>query len=144
MNASEFLPHSGTMAFLDTIDQVDETGLTGVIGISGDDPFLTDGVVPVWISIEYMAQAIAAYAGYHARMRGEPVAVGFLLGCRKFECEGAGYSVGAELIVNVKPSAVGSNGLSAFTCSIVADNGTQATATLSVFKPADLGAYVGI
>ena len=44
--------------------------------------FVEDGQVPAWVGIEYMAQAIAAWAGCRARAAGKPPQLGFLLGSR--------------------------------------------------------------
>lgn len=142
MKAREFVPHSGIMARLEEIVSVDDTKLVGALTIREDDPFLENGAVPAWAMIEYMAQAIAAYAGYHARQRGEPVATGFLLGSRRFESTAATFPSGTRLTVSVTANTLGSEGLSSFRCHVDANGVETVSGTLNVFKPKNLEAYL--
>ena len=65
------VPHSGTMVLLDRVISADENTLCAEVVIRPDSLFYADGGVGAWVGIEYMAQAIGAYAGYRARLRGE-------------------------------------------------------------------------
>ena len=56
--------------------------------------FVVRTVSAAWVGLEYMAQAIGAYAGYTARLRGEPVRIGYLLGTRRYECKPAKLRLG--------------------------------------------------
>src|SRR2546426_3960121 len=80
------VPHSGPMVLLDRVVSVDEESLCAEVLIRADSMFCAAGGVGAWVGLEYMAQAIAAYAGYGARLRGAPVKIGFLLGSRRYEC----------------------------------------------------------
>lgn len=142
MKAREFVPHSGIMARLDEIVSVNDTALVGALTIRDDDPFMENGTVPAWAAIEYMAQTIAAYAGYHAKQRGEPVATGFLLGSRRFESTIAGFPSGTRLTVSVTANTLGTEGLSSFACHVDVNGAETVTATLNVYKPKNLEAYL--
>ena len=79
------VPHAGSMVLLDRVISVEENSLCAEVGIRSDSLFCNADGVGAWVGIEYMAQAIGAYAGYRARLRGEPVKIGFLLGTRRYE-----------------------------------------------------------
>ena len=78
-----------------------------------------------------LAQAVAAHAGYKARLRGEPVRVGFLLGTRRYSCAVPAFAAGSTLDIHVRCALQGETGLGAFDCRIVdAERGAElATAT---------------
>lgn len=131
------LPHSGAMALLDRVISADDDALCAEVAIRADSVFCDGAAVGAWVGIEYMAQAIAAHAGWLAHGRGAPVKVGFLLGARKYESRRAAFSVGGTLRVHVRRALQGDNGLGAFECHIDdADTGvTLATATVTVYQP---------
>ena len=54
-----------------------------------------------------MAQAIAAWAGYTAQLRGEPVKLGFLLGTRRYESSRPIFVLGSLLRVHVQRAISG-------------------------------------
>jgi predicted hotdog family 3-hydroxylacyl-ACP dehydratase len=94
----------------------------------------TDGSLPAWVGIELMAQSVAAFAGCHARQRGDAVALGFLLGSRKFECNVESFPAGTELTIHGLRSLEDDNGMGVFECHINAP-GIHATARLNVYRP---------
>ena len=59
--------------------------------------------VPAWAGIEYMAQTIAAHAGLEARARGEPPAIGFVIGTRAYSTSVEEFPNGSRLTVTVEP-----------------------------------------
>lgn len=134
---SSLLPHSGPMVLLDRMVSVDEESLCAEVQIRSDSLFCTAGGVGAWIGIEYMAQAIAAHAGYCARLQHEPVKIGFLLGARRYECTRPIFAVGTLLRVHVRRLSTSENGVGSFECHIDDDAATLATATITVFQPAN-------
>ena len=140
------LPHSGTMVLLDRVVAADADSLCAEVAIRPDSLFCNADGVGAWVGIEYMAQAIAAYAGYLARLRGEAVKVGFLLGSRRYECSGPNFALGSILRVRIERVLQGENGLGSFECRIDA-LGTEpgmalATATVTVFQPANVNDFL--
>jgi predicted hotdog family 3-hydroxylacyl-ACP dehydratase len=89
-----------------------------------------------------MAQTIAAFAGYRAFLRGEDVKPGFLLGARRYECTLPMFSLGSLLEVHVRRVFESENGLGSFQCHIEDGQEEVATATLTVFQPADAADFV--
>jgi predicted hotdog family 3-hydroxylacyl-ACP dehydratase len=131
------LPHSGPMVLLDRVIAVDEESLCAEVRIRQNSLFCNAGGVGTWVGIEYMAQAIGAYAGYTAKLRGDPIRVGFLLGTRRYECCQPLFVVGSLLKVYVKRIFQSDNGLASFECHIDDGNEHLAIASITVFQPAD-------
>ncbi|WP_027865390.1 ApeP family dehydratase [Massilia alkalitolerans] len=130
------VPHSGPMSLLGRFLEADDETLSAEVDITPESMFCTDGQVGAWVGVEYMAQAVAAHAGWCARRRGEPVRVGFLLGARKYACAVSAFPVGSVLRVHVRRALQGENGLGAFDCRIEDAAGQElATATITVFQP---------
>jgi predicted hotdog family 3-hydroxylacyl-ACP dehydratase len=130
------VPHSGAMLLLDAVLAADHETLSAQVAIRPDSMFVADGAVGAWVGVEYMAQAVAAHAGYCARLRGEPVRVGFLLGTRRYTCAVPAFAQGSVLRIHVQRALQGENGLGAFDCRIEDGEGAElASATITVFQP---------
>ena len=141
------VPHSGAMSLLGRLLGADDENLQAEVVIKPDSVFCLDGVVGAWVGVEYMAQAVAAHAGYTARLRGEPVQVGFLLGTRRYACSVPAFAVGAVLHIHVQRALQGENGLGAFDCRIVdgaagANGAELASATITVFQPPNVETFL--
>lgn len=132
----EIVPHSGRMLLLDRLVSCDADTLTAEVTIRPDSMFVQDGAVGAWVGLEYMAQAIAAFAGHQAREEGEKPKIGFLLGSRQYACSTPCFRIGTTLRVAVTRELQGDSGLGSFTCQIRAE-GIVADATLTVFQPND-------
>ncbi|MGZ8904820.1 MAG: ApeP family dehydratase [Methylobacter sp.] len=134
MNAvADLIPHTGSMVLLDRIIDYDDQGLTAELAVRGDGLLGDDKAVPAWAGIEYMAQAIAAYAGLMARRAGEPIRLGFLLGTRRYSSNVAAFKVGSTLTIQVKKIMQDDN-LGVFDCRILGE-GVEVTANLNVYQP---------
>lgn len=133
----ELVPHTGDMVLLERVLAADKDSLCAEVTIGADTMFCDGAGVGSWVGIEYMAQAIAAHAGYTAILRGEPVKIGYLLGTRRYHASVPMFAIGSVLRVHVQRAVQGENGLSAFDCSIVAAAGGAplATGTITVFQP---------
>ena len=138
------VPHSGAMLLLNRVVAADADMLCAEVAIARDSVFCDGVQVGAWVGIEYMAQAIAAHAGYCARLRGEPVKVGFLLGSRRYHGAVPGFAVGAVLTVQVQRALQGENGLGAFDCTIAQQgvDGVVASALVTVFQPANVDEFL--
>ena len=131
------VPHSGAMSLLGRLLAVEGDTLAAEVRITPDSMFCAGEAVGAWVGVEYMAQAVAAHAGYAASLRGEPVRVGFLLGARRYACGVPSFAVGSVLHIHVRRALQGENGLGAFDCRIEdsRDGFELATATITVFQP---------
>jgi predicted hotdog family 3-hydroxylacyl-ACP dehydratase len=138
------VPHDGQMILLDRVLAADVESLCAEVVITPASVFAADGGVGAWVGVEYMAQAIAAHAGYLARLRGEPVKIGFLLGSRRYLCSVPQFASGSVLKVFVQRALQGDNGLGAFECRIedAAGGAVLATATITVFQPDNVNDFL--
>ncbi len=129
----EVLPHDPPMVLLDRLVSFDESTLSAEVTIGPESMFASDRGVPGWVGLEYMAQAVAAHAGVEARLRGEPPAIGYLLGTRAYQCDVDTFPIGATLTVHIESLYV-ELGLGAFACRITLGE-TLATARINVYQP---------
>jgi 3-oxoacyl-[acyl-carrier-protein] synthase-1 len=144
-NVRELVPHAGAMVLLDRVISAGDDMLCAEVAIGPQTLFCDGESVGAWVGIEYMAQAVAAFAGYEARQRGEPVRVGFLLGSRRYECAHPAFAMGSRLHVHVQRTLQGENGLGAFECRIedaVQAGVPLASATITVFQPDNVNEFL--
>lgn len=134
----ELIPHGPEAVIIDRLVSYEPERSTAVVEIGPGSAFVEKGVVPGWVGIEYMAQAIAAHAGYEARKRGEHPRIGFLLGTRAYNCRIPGFPVGSTLRIVVEPLYVEA-GFGSFSCSIEMD-GVVADAIVNTYQPSERGA----
>ncbi|QXI12444.1 hotdog family protein [Pseudomonas zeae] len=139
---AELLPHAGDMILIDSITSFDDEQIYTRLTVKTDGLFnLPDGSLPAWVGIELMAQSVAAFAGCHARQKGNPVELGFLLGTRKFECNVEAFPAGSELTIHGLRSLEDDNGMGVFECHINGA-GIHASARLNVFRPPQVNQYL--
>jgi len=136
------LPHAGPMVLLDRVVSVNQESLLAEVCIRPGSLFCRAGGVGAWVGIEYMAQAIGAWSGYAARLRGETPKLGFLLGTRRYECRRPIFVLGSRLRVHVQRVFQNENGLGSFECVIDDEEGRIATATVTVFQPDNVNDFV--
>jgi len=129
---------SGAMSFLSQVISydLDSKRLEAEVEIKPDQLFADNGKVPAYVAVEYMAQAVAAFAGLKAVTSDQEVKIGFLLGTRKLVLNGEYFMVGDKLSIKVEEVMTSDNGLSTFNCKL---NGAacSASAMLNVFGPKD-------
>lgn len=133
----DVVPHRGAMLFVHRLCYSDEERVVVEADIRADHVFAGDTGVPSWIGIEYMAQAIAAWAGCRALREGEPIRLGFLLGTRRYRCAHSQFAFGSLLRIEARRELAGHNGLGMFDCAIFAGDEEIARANVSVFEPKD-------
>ncbi len=127
------LPHEAPMILLDEVVAVDGDRMTCAVTPRLGVPFVEPtGVHPV-VAIEYMAQCIGAWVGLRAQERGEPVRLGFLLGCREMQLHRPWLPLGTRLTVQ-SLRAWGDDDLGSFECQVDDEQGCVATALLSVAR----------
>ena len=136
------VPQAGPMVLLDRVISVDENSLLAEVRIRSDSLFCSTDGVGAWVGIEYMAQAIAAWAGYTAQLRGEPVKLGFVLGTRRYDCSRPIFMLSSLLQVHVLRVFQDENGLGSFECSIDNEEGRVATATVTVYQPPNVNDFL--
>jgi predicted hotdog family 3-hydroxylacyl-ACP dehydratase len=143
---AQLVPHSGRMCLLASAAAGEGDSLQAELTIRADDIFF-DSMGPgsgvgAWVGIEYMAQAVAAWAGLRARRTGDAPKLGFLLGSRRYQSSRSAYALGERLIIDVRREFQADNGLGQFDCRIEIAGETVASAHLTVFGPDDPVAFL--
>jgi len=139
---AELIPHAGDMILIDQVLRVGDEDIETQLTVRRNGLFnQVDGSLPAWVGIELMAQSVAAFAGCQARLCGEPVELGFLLGTRKYECNVDRFPAGAELHIHATRSLQDENGMGVFECHL-RGQGIQALARLNVFRPPQVASYL--
>ena len=134
--ARELLPHDPPMVLIDEVVAWSEDCLEAAVQIGEDSPFASglEGV-PSWAGIEYMAQSIAALAGVRAKMAGNPIRVGYLVGTRKFTSDVPSFTTGSMLSIHIE-EVFEDNNMGVYDCSITDQTGNGlASARLNVYLP---------
>lgn len=138
---SQFTPHEAPMLLLDRVIEAGRDYFVCEATVRADSLFDTQGYVPSYVGLEYMAQTIAAFSGYESSLHGESPKPGFLLGTRRFKTNVGRFSCGEKLSVSVHRQVQGASGLAAFDCVVLGDEIRQ-EATLTVFEPSDAQEFV--
>ncbi|GHD69040.1 ApeP family dehydratase [Jeongeupia chitinilytica] len=139
---ADYLPHAGRMVLLDQVVSAARDTLSATTTIRADAPFCDGAEVGGWVGVEYMAQTIAALAGFEARSRGDAVRVGFLVGTRRYDCSVPAFRVGQTLTVTATREFQADNGVAVMDCTIAIDGTTVARAQLSAYQPDNLDEYL--
>ncbi|EWG97813.1 hypothetical protein Q427_33980 [Halomonas sp. BC04] len=129
------------MCLLDTLLEVGDEHLHAEVTPRRDDLFAGSEGIPGWVGLEWLAQAIAAWAGVQAVSQGDEPRIGFLLGTRRYCCESPWFAFDQPIRVEVALDFRADNGLGAFRGELRGSHGESlATATLNVFQPESLEA----
>ena len=136
---SALIAHRDPMILIDSLVSFDDNSANCQVQITVGSAFYDQarGGVPSYIGSEYMAQAIAAYAGAHDLGCQREVKIGFLLGSRKIRCHQPLFHLGDTLDVLVEKLIQDESGLSVFECKIMHQQQCLVEAKINVFQPAD-------
>lgn len=140
-DVADLVPHSGTMSLLSRITAYGEDWLEAEVDIHADSLFAEVDGVPAWVGLEYLAQAIAAYAGLQERKKDATPKIGFLLGTRRYEVSKPFFASGLTLTIRVQREMVAENGLHVFQGRLTSHQ-VEASANLNVFQPEDAKAFM--
>lgn len=140
---AELVPHAAPMLLLDRVVEAGEDRMVCEVTIRADALFCDGEKVGAWVGIEYMAQTIAAMAGWRAKLRGWPVRIGFLLGTRKYTSHAGDFKVGDCLRIEAVREVEAETGIGAVQCHIFSlDDRPLAEAMLTVFQPDNLQEFL--
>lgn len=131
-----YLPHRHGMCLLDTLLEVGDEHLHAVTTPRQDNLFARADGVPGWVGLEWLAQAVAAWAGVQAVAKGGTPHIGFLLGTRRYQCQTQHFAFDQLIRIEVELDFRADNGLGAFRGRLVDNQGQLlATSTINVFQP---------
>jgi predicted hotdog family 3-hydroxylacyl-ACP dehydratase len=119
IDIGELLYHRPPMIFLDEIIESGPGSLVAGVHIRPGIPFFQEDLgVPAWVGLEYMAQAVAAFAGIRARSDNRPPELGMLIGCRHYSSKIAAFTPNTRIKVGVQELVSEENGLGSFDCTL--------------------------
>lgn len=137
------LPHRGGMLLIHRLLHADDETALAEVDVRPDSLFAHPDGIPAWVGLEYMAQAVAAWAGARAQRAGRKPRLGFLLGTRRYESQTSLFVHGTTLQVQVRCELMADNGLGQFDCQISESGRLLCQARVSVFEPEDAGEVLG-
>lgn len=129
----KMIPHRPPMILLDSVVVADKEKVEALVGIHETSLGFSDGKVPAWFGVEYMAQAIAVFNGALGSSGGKPE-IGFLVGVRNYSSSEPYFFWGEELKIIVKPNFILDNS-GTFDGEIWIDGKRVAEALISTYKP---------
>lgn len=134
------LPHAEPMILIHGLVELGETWLIAAVDLSRPTLFTGPSGTPAYVALEYMAQAIAAYAGSQNAARNLPPQIGFLLGTRAFTSAAVVLPSQGTALVRVDVVFAEEASVSLFDCSLFLANAPEvllAQASIKVFQPED-------
>ncbi len=131
---NELVPHRPPMLLIDEVLSWSEPVVRCASTIDQDDLFVEGTAVDAVVAVEYMAQCVAVYGGLLRRAKGQPVTLGFLVGCSELELFRARINVGTRLIVEARLDWNTEDGMGIFNTKVLDGDSMVACAKLYVFE----------
>ena len=131
---AQLLPHRPPMVLLDEVVSFAAEGITCSALVRASCLFVQDGQLATTVTIEHMAQAIAAHEGMRASAGQGPIDIGFLISCREMLVHQDWIQVGSVLTVRAR-CVSSARGLGNFACRIELGGVCVSEAELSVASP---------
>lgn len=103
------------------------------------------GNVPAWVGLEYMAQAIEAYAGIESLKENKPVRIGLLLGTSRYKVFTELFRKSRPVTIKVQEVFRDEKNVALFDCKILECQTGQllATAHIKAILPEDIDEIIG-
>lgn len=135
MPVEDLVRHRGQMLLIDRLVDASASHAVGEVTIASSSSFFRAGRgVPAYVGLEYMAQTVAAFDGARRVESGEPPAIGFLLGTRRYVSKVKYFLADTLLSVHVN-IVFSEGGMASFDCVINAFGEELVTASLNVYRP---------
>ncbi|PCC74810.1 Predicted 3-hydroxylacyl-ACP dehydratase, HotDog domain [Nannocystis exedens] len=138
---AELVPQRPPMLLLDEVVAADDDGITCAAVVRPDNLFLAGGRVHASVLLEYMAQAIAAFAGLRARVDHQPPALGLIAACRNLELHAEHLAVGDPL--QIVATRVFAGAMAEYRAAVTRHGQPLAEAVLSVVPTAPVRTPAG-
>lgn len=132
----DLVPHRAPMLLIGDVISASATELSARVDPKASLQFAdADGNIPAYLGIEYMAQAIAAFAGLEAHQHNRPVQLGFLLGTRRYKARVTAFTPEQPLHVNIREILRDENNLVLFDCQLFSGEQALASAQIKAIQP---------
>lgn len=140
----DLLAHRAPMLLLDEILRYDRQSLCAAVKVCPGKPFCDEQGAPGWIGLEWMAQTAGAWAGARQLDAGQRVAIGFLLGTRRYQGP-ARFGLG-RWYANVRRTLFDeSAGIAVMDAALSKSrdgDAPTATSRIKLFQPPDVDGFV--
>ncbi|GAD88483.1 hypothetical protein VHA01S_005_00860 [Vibrio halioticoli NBRC 102217] len=135
---AQLVPHDEPMIFIDRAIDIQQDSVHCQVDIGENNLFfnLEQNSIPAYVGIEFMAQSLAAWSGYHSLQKGEQPAIGFLLGSRRYISHCDAFGKGQTLDVYAE-KLMEDNGMAVFTARIEFEQKVLASCQLNVYVPSE-------
>ncbi|MCY9870642.1 hotdog family protein [Vibrio barjaei] len=135
---AELLPHDAPMILVDRLIDVQEESVHCQVDIGEHQLFFDNEskTTPAYVGIEFMAQSIAAWSGFHAKQKGETPPIGFLLGSRRYQVDCDRFEQGQTLDIYAE-KVIEDSGMAVFSARIELDGVQLASCQLNVYVPSE-------
>ncbi|MEZ9233685.1 hotdog family protein [Vibrio amylolyticus] len=132
----QLLPHDRPMILIDRALNIEAESIHAQVNIGEHNLFFDKDSqsIPAYVGIEFMAQSVAAWSGYHALQKGEQPPIGFLLGSRRYAAHCDTFLNGQVLDIHAE-QVMENNGMAVFSASISFQGKELATCQLNVYVP---------
>lgn len=132
----QLLPHEPPMALVDEQVDVGDTYAHCRVTISERCPYFCRKTrsVPGYVGIEFMAQTVAGWSGYHSWIQGGSSPIGFLLGSRRYQAIRSDFEENEVLDIYTE-QIMENKGMAVFSCRIEHQGTVIASSQLNVFVP---------
>ncbi|WP_159737559.1 hotdog family protein [Vibrio atypicus] len=132
----QLLPHDKPMILIDRALDIQQDTIHCQVEISASNPFFNSDsqTIPAYVGIEFMAQSVAAWSGYHAMQRDEEPPIGFLLGSRRYASDIDMFAQGQLLDIYAE-KMMEDNGMAVFKAHIELEQQQIASCQLNVYVP---------
>ena len=134
----ELLAQTGEMALLEHLEHHSPQKTVCLATPGNSTWFLNrDGRAPSWLSLEYMAQCVAVHGNLTARLLGEEVRAGLLLGSRSLVFANPDMDPHQTVRICARPVRLGE--LATFDCEVLQgkENTSVASGRLNVLRNLD-------
>jgi len=98
---AELVPHGPPMLALEQLSTCEPGRATGTMQVR-ESLFLREGRLDAVVTLEYMAQLVAACLGHEGRRAGVGVRVGMVVACRSMTLARAELLLGERLVLNAR------------------------------------------
>lgn len=132
----DLLPHNPPMVLLDELISASQESVHCQVTIAADCLYFNSKTrtVPNYIGIEFLAQSVGVWAGYHAQQKKETPKIGFLLGSRRYKASPVDFKEGQQLDIRANRVMHDEN-MSVFNGSITLDGQEVAKAQINLYQP---------
>ncbi|MGD8112778.1 hotdog family protein [Vibrio sp. TRT 21S02] len=134
----QLLPHDKPMILVDRAIDVQADTIHCQVDIGDHNPFFDHqtGTIPAYVGIEFMAQSVAAWSGYHSRQQGQEPPIGFLLGSRRYNANCDVFQQGQTLDIYAQ-KVMEDNGMAVFSAQLEYQGEPVASCQLNVYVPSE-------